>query len=184
MQNYFSENPDAPVYIAQLKTGANSKALQSGVSVARKLNKPVYLFARESGEGKAKTLYGNYVPKAELDRGLDAVSWNKTVSDKLQGRGGGKPDGAQGQGEARLADGDEAVALATAYYRAKLEILGATRYRRSSDHPLEYQGQYHLCSHDETNDRPTDRSAHGQIAMETLRGTELRRIQRWLRDTF
>ena len=121
VQNYFSENPDAPVYIAQLKTGANSKALQSGVSVARKLNKPVYLFARESGEGKAKTLYGNYVPKAELDRGLDAVSWNKTVSDKLQGRGGGKPDGAQGQGEATQADVDEALALATSFYRMKLQ---------------------------------------------------------------
>ena len=121
VQNYFSENPDAPVYIAQLKTGANSKALQSGVSVARKLNKPVYLFARESGEGKAKTLYGNYVPKAELDRGLDAVSWNKTVSDKLQGRGGGKPDGAQGQGEATQADVDEALALATSFYHMKLQ---------------------------------------------------------------
>lgn len=121
VQNYFSEHPDAPVYIAQLATGANSKALQSGVSVARKLNKPVYLFARDAGDDKTKTLFGNYVPKAELDRGLDAVAWNKAVSEKLQGRGGGKPDGAQGQGEATSADIDEALQLAQSFFDMKLK---------------------------------------------------------------
>ena len=121
VQTYFNENPDARVYIAQLDTGANSKALQSGVAVARKLNKSVYLFARESGSEKTKTLYGNFVPKDELERGLDAVSWNKAVSEKLQGRGGGKPDGAQGQGEGTKADVDEAIKLAQSFFDMQLK---------------------------------------------------------------
>ncbi|KAL4402765.1 Alanine--tRNA ligase [Malassezia pachydermatis] len=119
---YFTENPDAKVYVAKLDVGANAKALQSGVSAARKLNKPVYLFAQDTpvGGGKAKTLYGNFVPADDLERGLDAVSWNKAVSEKLQGRGGGKPDGAQGQGEASAADLDEAMKLADSFFAMKI----------------------------------------------------------------
>lgn len=116
---YFDEHPDAQVYIAQLDVGANAKAIQSGVQAARKLDKAVYLFARDHGD-KAKTLYGNYVPKTLLDRGLDAVTWNKNVSDKLGGRGGGKPDGAQGQGDASKADLEAAMELAKSFFDMKL----------------------------------------------------------------
>lgn len=113
---FFAENPEAPVYIAKLPVGVNAKALQSGVAAAKKLNKPVYLFAHDAHAAKGKALFSNYVPSAVLERGLDAVKWNQAVSEKLQGRGGGKPDGAQGQGEATPADVDEALQLAQSFF--------------------------------------------------------------------
>lgn len=118
---YFAENPEANVYVAKLDVDANAKALQSGIAAARKADKAVYLFAQDkSASGPAKTIYSNFVPKQALDAGLDAVSWNKTISEKLQGRGGGKPDGAQGQGEASKEALDEALKLAEDFYKLKL----------------------------------------------------------------
>ena len=115
---YFAEHPDAPVLVQQLDVGANSKALQAGMAAARKADKPVYLFSRDPST--RKTIYSNYVPKALLERGLDAVAWNKAVSEKLQGRGGGKPDGAQGQGEASSEAVDEALELAKSFFAMKV----------------------------------------------------------------
>ncbi|WFD32010.1 alanine--tRNA ligase [Malassezia sp. CBS 17886] len=121
VSKFFAENPEAPVYVAKLDVDANAKALQSGIAAARKVGKPVYLFAQDkSGADPCKTLYSNFVPESALQAGLDAVEWNKAVSDKLKGRGGGKPDGAQGQGDAPRAAVDEAIALADEFFRMKL----------------------------------------------------------------
>lgn len=118
VSGYFAEHPDARVYVAKLDVGANSKALQSGIAAARKADKPVYLFSRDAASGK--TIYSNFVPKAALGAGLDAVEWNKAISEKLQGRGGGKPDGAQGQGEAPAEAVDDALQLARDFFALKL----------------------------------------------------------------
>ncbi|KAI3613869.1 hypothetical protein CBS9595_004046 [Malassezia furfur] len=88
------------------------------MAAARKADKPAYLFSRDPST--RKTIYSNYVPKALLERGLDAVAWNKAVSEKLQGRGGGKPDGAQGQGEASSEAVDEALELAKSFFAMKV----------------------------------------------------------------
>lgn len=116
---YFAEHPDARVLVTQLNVGANAKAMQSGIAAARKADKPVYLFSRETSTGK--TLYSNYVPQAVRDAGLDAVAWNKAVSEHLGGRGGGKPDGAQGQGAATPEQVDAALALARDMMNVKLQ---------------------------------------------------------------
>ena len=120
MSKFFEENADAPVLVRALDISANSKAMQSGIQAARKAGRPTFLFAQEPGTGAVKTVYSNFVPEDAQKKGLNAVDWNKHVSDKLQGRGGGKPDGAQGVGEATRADVDEAVRLADEFFRLKV----------------------------------------------------------------
>ena len=119
---YFEEHPEAPVYITKLDVDANNKALQSGIAAAKKLGKPVYLFAQDkSGADPCKTLYSNYVPEAAQQRGLNAVEWNRGISEMLHGRGGGKPDGAQGVGEAPRSAVDDAMKLAEELFRMKIQ---------------------------------------------------------------
>lgn len=118
VNKFFEENADAPVLVRKLDVGA--KALQAGVATARKLGRAAFLFAQEPGTGAVKTMYGNFVPEEVQKKGLDAVEWNKQVSEKLQGRGGGKPDGAQGVGEATREAVDEAVRLAEEFFRLKV----------------------------------------------------------------
>ena len=120
VSKFFEENADAPVLVRALDISANSKAMQSGIQAARKAGRPTFLFAQEPGTGAVKTVYSNFVPEDAQKKGLNAVDWNKHVSDKLQGRGGGKPDGAQGVGEATRADVDEAVRLADEFFRLKV----------------------------------------------------------------
>ncbi|PKI82269.1 Ala1p [Malassezia vespertilionis] len=112
---FFSEHPDAPVLVTKLDVDANAKALQSGISAARKLNKSVYLFAQDKGDGAVKTIYSNFVPEPKA--GFDAVVWNKQISELLGGRGGGKPDGAQGMADATAAQVNAAMQLAADVYK-------------------------------------------------------------------
>ena len=110
------------MYITKLDVDANNKALQSGIAAAKKLGKPVYLFAQDkSGADPCKTLYSNYVPEAAQQRGLNAVEWNRGISEMLHGRGGGKPDGAQGVGEAPRSAVDDAMKLAEELFRMKIQ---------------------------------------------------------------
>ncbi|WFD44785.1 alanine--tRNA ligase [Malassezia psittaci] len=116
---YFTENPEAAMFITKLDVGTNAKALQSGIAAARKADKPVYLFSQDPATNKV--IYSNYVPQATREKGLSAVEWNQAVSEKLGGRGGGKPDGAQGQGEASEQKVDEALELAKEIFEMKLK---------------------------------------------------------------
>ncbi|WFD36395.1 alanine--tRNA ligase [Malassezia cuniculi] len=117
---FFAENKDAPVLVRALDISANSKAMQAGIQAARKIGRPVFLFAQEPGSGAVKTVYSNFVPEDVQQKGLNAIDWNKQVSDTLNGRGGGKPDGAQGVGEATRESLDEAVRLADEFFRLKI----------------------------------------------------------------
>ena len=121
VNKFFTEQPDARVMVAKLDVDASSKALQSGIAAARKVNKPVYLFAQDkSGVDPCKTLFSNYVPQDVQAAGIDAVAWNKVVCEQLQARGGGKPEGAQGQGEAPRAALEGVMKLAEEFFRMKV----------------------------------------------------------------
>ena len=67
-----------------------------------------------------KTLFSNYVPQDVQAAGIDAVAWNKVVCEQLQARGGGKPEGAQGQGEAPRAALEGVMKLAEEFFRMKV----------------------------------------------------------------
>lgn len=72
------------------------------------------VITEEDGKGAATA----QVPKSLLDK-VSANEWLKNTLDMVGGRGGGKPDSAQGQ----IPDGskvDAAVAIATQYIGSKL----------------------------------------------------------------
>ncbi|KAK0534678.1 Alanine--tRNA ligase [Tilletia horrida] len=111
---FSTEQPNATFLVRQFDVGSNSKALQAGVLVAKKLNKAVYLFSEEvlpadaqpktAEEGadsrvKAKVSHVNFVPKQDLEKGLKAKEWAEVVTKSIGGRAGGKDDGVQGVGE-------------------------------------------------------------------------------------
>ena len=63
----------------------------------------------QEGEGKVAVIAA--VPKAMIDHGLKAGDWVRVASEVLGGKGGGKPDMAQGGGT-QVGKVKEAIALA------------------------------------------------------------------------
>ncbi|CAO1626857.1 unnamed protein product [Sympodiomycopsis kandeliae] len=120
---YFSadgEGKDKSHWVTKFDVGASMKALQAGILVAKKLNKAVYLFSElrdpvateavqsKTGEKvivKAKVPHVNFIPKQDLDAGLNSKEWSEVVLKSIGGKSGGKNDSSQGIGE----DGGEAV---------------------------------------------------------------------------
>ncbi|CAO1613295.1 unnamed protein product [Parajaminaea phylloscopi] len=117
VQAYFGkggEGEQKTFWVTKLDVGANANALRAGVVAAKALGKAVYLFSEQVDEAataasdvavKAKVPHINFVPKEDIEKGLDAREWADVVTKSIGGRGGGKPDGAQGVGE----DGGEAI---------------------------------------------------------------------------
>ncbi|PWN28781.1 hypothetical protein BDZ90DRAFT_230790 [Jaminaea rosea] len=124
-------------WIAKLDVGANANALRAGAVAAKNLGKAVYLFSEEPLPGhpvvadgaavKAKVPHVNFVPKHDLDKGLDAREWADLVTHSIGGRGGGKPDGAQGVGEDGGPAIDDAIAAAERFYLMKTTESGMPR---------------------------------------------------------
>lgn len=118
-------------WVTKLDVGANAGALRAGVLTAKNLKKAVYLFSEEPLPGqpadggpekvsvKAKVVHANFVPKHDLDAGLDAREWADLVTKSVGGRGGGKPDGAQGVGEDGGPALEDAMTAADRFYLMK-----------------------------------------------------------------
>ncbi|PWN50994.1 hypothetical protein IE53DRAFT_386661 [Violaceomyces palustris] len=129
--DHFKEKPNSTVLVQKFDIGSNMKALQAGVALAKKLGKAVYLFSEEpiaeepktTGDvqtKKAKVVHVNYVPKHDLEKGLNAKDWADAVSKRVGGKGGGRDDGAQGVGEFGGPALDQAILDAEAFYLSKL----------------------------------------------------------------
>lgn len=127
---FFADNKEANLLIHKFDVGSNAKALQMGLQTAKKLHKAAYFFSEEALPGaaqtaadgvstKAKVTHANVVPKQDLDKGLDAREWAEVVTMAIGGRGGGRPDGAQGVGEEGGLAVEEAIIAAERFYTLK-----------------------------------------------------------------
>ncbi|EPQ29336.1 uncharacterized protein PFL1_03091 [Pseudozyma flocculosa PF-1] len=125
---HFKENPNATYIVRRFDVGANMKAIQSGIQSAKKLGKAAYLFTEERVPGetvadgmapKAKVVHANFVPKHDLDKGLNAKEWADVVSKSIGGKGGGRDDGAQGVGEMGGPALDDALVAAERFYQQR-----------------------------------------------------------------
>lgn len=126
--SYFTENKQETVLVEKFDVKANSKALQAGVALLRKLNKAGYLFSsvvdtsEKAADGqtpKGRTAHVNFVPKADVERGLDARQWSELVCQSIGGRSGGKVDSAQGVGTDAGGAVDDAITAAKRFYILK-----------------------------------------------------------------
>ena len=87
-----------PVVIATIETGGDRKALESAMNTIRQKvpTKPVLLLSPDEDEGKVTVMAG--VPQNAISLGLKAGDWVREVVGVLGGKGGGRPDAAQGAG--------------------------------------------------------------------------------------
>ncbi|EST08427.1 Threonyl/alanyl tRNA synthetase, SAD [Kalmanozyma brasiliensis GHG001] len=109
VEGHFKQNPNADYFIAEMQVGANMKALQSALQLAKKSDKTVYLFSQELDPtgatvadglaAKAKVVHVAYVSTHHREKGLDAKEWVETSVQHVGGKAGGKADSAQGVGE-------------------------------------------------------------------------------------
>ncbi|GJE94884.1 alanine--tRNA ligase [Phanerochaete sordida] len=96
LTTYFTENPNAQAFFANLEVDGNAKVLQSVVLQAKKLGKSVYVFSVDYEQGKVAHV--NFVAEDAKSRGVDGREWATAVVEILGGKAGGKVDGAQGVG--------------------------------------------------------------------------------------
>lgn len=90
-------SPDTMV-VATLELGSDRKALESAMKVitAACPNKAVMLFSPDADAGRASVMAS--VPKPLVGMGFKAGDWVKAVAGIMGGKGGGRPDTAQGSG--------------------------------------------------------------------------------------
>jgi alanyl-tRNA synthetase len=106
----------AQVIVAVLEAGSDRNALQHGLNTVVQVNprSAVMLFSPDEVEGKVSIVAA--VPMALIHKGLKAGDWVRAASEVVGGKGGGRPESAQGGGT-NLARVKESIELAGNYAR-------------------------------------------------------------------
>ncbi|RMH28211.1 MAG: alanine--tRNA ligase [Planctomycetota bacterium] len=106
-------SPDE-VVIASLDLGSDKASLEAAMKVIRDANpnKAVLILSPDEDAGRVSVVAS--VPKCMTDRGLKAGDWVREVTGVMGGKGGGRPDTAQGSGP-DLTKVREAVAAARVF---------------------------------------------------------------------
>jgi alanyl-tRNA synthetase len=104
------------VVVATLEVGSDRNALQAALNTVTQVNprSAVMLFSPDEGEGKVSIVAA--VPMALIHKGLKAGDWVRTASEVVGGKGGGRPEAAQGGGT-NLAKVRDAIEVAGNYAR-------------------------------------------------------------------
>ena len=94
-----AEGSSEEVVIASLELGSNRKALEAAMNTVtqRCPNKAVMLLSPDQDSGRVAVMAS--VPKPLIERGLKAGDWIREVTGIMGGKGGGRPDNAQGSGQ-------------------------------------------------------------------------------------
>jgi alanyl-tRNA synthetase len=126
---HFADNTEATYIVHQFDIGANSKALQAGAALLKKMDKAGYLFSaavdESAGKGadgvnpRGKVVHVNFVPKRDIELGLDGRQWAELVGSSIGGKSGGKSEGAQGVGTECGGAVDDAVLAAKRFYEER-----------------------------------------------------------------
>ncbi|MGE3108072.1 MAG: alanine--tRNA ligase [Phycisphaerales bacterium] len=86
------------IIVNAIDIGSDRKAMQSAIATVQAIcpRAAIMLFSPDRGEGKIMIMAA--VPPAVIKRGLSAGEWVRVAADACGGKGGGKPDSAQGGG--------------------------------------------------------------------------------------
>ena len=86
------------VIIASLELGSDRKALEAALKTITSAcpNKAVMLMSLDEGAGRVALMA--VVPAGQIGKGLKAGDWIREVAGIMGGKGGGRPDNAQGSG--------------------------------------------------------------------------------------
>jgi alanyl-tRNA synthetase len=87
-----------PVFVATLELGSDREALAAAMTTIRERAPSVGIMILSPDPDGGRVSVMAAVPKALIGRGLSAGEWVRSVSAVLGGKGGGKPDMAQGAG--------------------------------------------------------------------------------------
>jgi len=98
VNDWIKENPNERVMTSVLELGSNSKALGVACGQLKNSGKAGYLFSVQ--ESEKKIVHASTLPAADLAAAAEwnAKLWMDGVSKLIGGKGGGKPDLAQGVG--------------------------------------------------------------------------------------
>ncbi|MFM9994192.1 MAG: alanine--tRNA ligase [Phycisphaerales bacterium] len=108
-----------PVVVATLELGSDRGAIEQAVKTIRDLCPAAAVMVLSPDEAEAKVSVMAGVPPPGVQRGLSAGDWVRETARVLGGKGGGRPDAAQGAGP-DLAKLTEAQAVARAFAAGKL----------------------------------------------------------------
>src|SRR6185295_3095753 len=86
------------IIVNTIEIGSDRKALQSAIATIQAVcpRAAIMLFSPDAAEGKINIMAA--VPPAVIKRGLNAGEWVRVAAEACGGKGGGKPDAAQGGG--------------------------------------------------------------------------------------
>jgi len=92
-------NSSEEIVIASLELGSDRKALEAAMNTITSANpnKAVMLMSPDQGAGRVALMAA--VPPGIVGRGLKAGDWIREVAGIMGGKGGGRPDNAQGSGQ-------------------------------------------------------------------------------------
>ncbi len=92
-------NSSEEIVIASLELGSDRKALEAAMSTITSANpnKAVMLMSPDQGAGRVALMAA--VPQGIVGKGLKAGDWIREVAGIMGGKGGGRPDNAQGSGQ-------------------------------------------------------------------------------------
>ena len=94
-----AEGSSEEIVIASLELGSDREALEAAMKTIsdRCPNKAVMLMSPDADAGRVAVMAS--VPKPLIGRGLKAGDWIREVTGIMGGKGGGRPDNAQGSGQ-------------------------------------------------------------------------------------
>lgn len=118
-------NPGLPYLVYNLQALANNKAVDGALKQVKALNPELPAIFISGDVDTNKVLAMAYCPKSAVEAGLKANEWCGSVLPVIGGKGGGKPDNAQGSGT-NVSKLQEALQVADAYAQGKLGVGKAT----------------------------------------------------------
>ncbi len=92
-------NSSEEIVVASLELGSDRRALEAAMNTitGANPNKAVMLMSPDQGAGRVALMAS--VPQGIVGRGLKAGDWIREVAGIMGGKGGGRPDNAQGSGQ-------------------------------------------------------------------------------------
>ena len=87
-----------PVIVEQVPAGADRQALMAAMDTVRAKHEGSAIMLLSADETEGKVAIVAQVPKALIGQGLKAGDWVRVASEACGGKGGGRPDSAQGGG--------------------------------------------------------------------------------------
>ncbi|KAG8906935.1 Alanine--tRNA ligase [Tulasnella sp. 403] len=117
LKQYFSENPNSSLYVAEIEVDGNVKTMQSIAGEVKKLGKSAYLFSVDRSAGKVAHM--NVLASGILPSTFNAKVWANDIATVLGGKAGGKDDSAQGVG-LEVGKIQEAIQIAKSTFENKI----------------------------------------------------------------